>query len=181
MGRAWRIEYEGALYHILSRGNEQKDIFYDDQDRLLFLDTIGEMSERFEIDVFAYVLMGNPQRRQVASCFGDCIQAGARQMVKWFHKEDVMRKRQHKKLVHEVQYVAEVEIEEWAHALVVSGLGLCFVPWPENFKDPDFEVRNLTGILPQTLPERVVGLSVKPGSQEKVKSLLPFLLSEVDS
>ena len=59
MGRAWRIEYEGALYHILSRGNEQKDIFYDDQDRLLFLKTIGEMSERFEIDVCAYVLMGN--------------------------------------------------------------------------------------------------------------------------
>jgi REP element-mobilizing transposase RayT len=59
MGRAWRIEYEGALYHILSRGNEQKDIFYDDQDRLLFLKTIGEMSKRFEIDVFAYVLMGN--------------------------------------------------------------------------------------------------------------------------
>ena len=59
MGRAWRIEYEGALYHILSRGNEQKDIFYDDQDRLLFLATIGEMSERFGIDVFAYVLMGN--------------------------------------------------------------------------------------------------------------------------
>ncbi|MBW2602837.1 MAG: transposase [Deltaproteobacteria bacterium] len=59
MGRVWRIEYEGALYHMLSRGNEQKDIFYDDQDRLLFLETIGEMSERFEIDVFAYVLMGN--------------------------------------------------------------------------------------------------------------------------
>ena len=59
MGRAWRIEYDGALYHILSRGNEQKDIFYDDQDRLLFLSAIGEMSERFEIDVFAYVLMDN--------------------------------------------------------------------------------------------------------------------------
>jgi hypothetical protein len=29
MGRAWRIESERALYHILSRGNEQKDIFYD--------------------------------------------------------------------------------------------------------------------------------------------------------
>ncbi len=59
MGRAWRIEYEGALYHILSRGNEQNDIFYNDQDRLLFLETIGEMCERFEIDIFAYVLMGN--------------------------------------------------------------------------------------------------------------------------
>jgi putative transposase len=36
MGRAWRIEYEGALYHILSRSNEQKDIFYDDQDLFAF-------------------------------------------------------------------------------------------------------------------------------------------------
>jgi len=59
MGRAWRIEYEGALYHILARGNELKDIFYDEEDRLLFLETIGEMSERYEIDIFAYVLMGN--------------------------------------------------------------------------------------------------------------------------
>ena len=59
MGRAWRIEYEGALYHVLSRGNEQKAIFYNDQDRSLFLRTMGEMSERFEIDVSAYVLMSN--------------------------------------------------------------------------------------------------------------------------
>ena len=59
MGRAWRIEFEGASYHILSRGNEQKDIFYDDKDRYLFLEAIGEMSERFEIDIFAYVLLGN--------------------------------------------------------------------------------------------------------------------------
>ena len=59
MGRAWRIEYKGALYHVLSRGNERKAIFYDDQDRVLFLKTLGEMSERFEIDVFVYVLMDN--------------------------------------------------------------------------------------------------------------------------
>ena len=59
MGRAWRIEYEGALYHILSRGNEQKEIFHDDQDRLRFLETIGEMSERYGTEIFAYVLMGN--------------------------------------------------------------------------------------------------------------------------
>ena len=29
MGRAWRTAYEGALYHILSRGNEQSDKFLD--------------------------------------------------------------------------------------------------------------------------------------------------------
>ncbi len=59
MARAWRIEYEGALYHVLSRGNDQRPIFIDNDDRLLFLDTLEQMSERFEIDIFAYVLMDN--------------------------------------------------------------------------------------------------------------------------
>ena len=59
MSRACRIEYEGAFYHLLSRGNEQRDIFEDEMDRNIFLDTIGEFSERFEIDVFAFVLMDN--------------------------------------------------------------------------------------------------------------------------
>jgi hypothetical protein len=27
MSRPWGIEFRGALYHILSRGNEQKDVF----------------------------------------------------------------------------------------------------------------------------------------------------------
>jgi REP element-mobilizing transposase RayT len=49
----------GAIYHVLSRGNERRDIFTGDADRRMFLDTIGEMAERFEIDIFAYVLMNN--------------------------------------------------------------------------------------------------------------------------
>ena len=59
MTRAWRIEYEGALYHVLSRGNERGNIVVDDKDRNLFLDTVGEMSQRFEVDICAYVLMDN--------------------------------------------------------------------------------------------------------------------------
>jgi putative transposase len=50
---------KGALYHVLSRGNERRDIFFDDDDRRLFLDTLGDMTQRFEIDVFAYVLLDN--------------------------------------------------------------------------------------------------------------------------
>ena len=57
MSRPWRIEYEGALYHLLSRGNERSDIFISDKDRSSFLDAVGEMSERFAIDVFAYVMI----------------------------------------------------------------------------------------------------------------------------
>jgi REP element-mobilizing transposase RayT len=59
MSLAWRIEYEGALYHVLSRGNEKQDIVIDDGDRRLFLATVGEMAERFKIDLFVYVLMDN--------------------------------------------------------------------------------------------------------------------------
>ena len=58
MARAWRIAYEGALYHVLSRGNERRDIFLDDEDRRLFLTGLAEAGERFAVDVFAYVLMG---------------------------------------------------------------------------------------------------------------------------
>jgi REP element-mobilizing transposase RayT len=59
MSRPWRIEYEGALYHLLSRGNERSDIYIDEKDRSNFLDAVGEMSQRFDIDIFAYMLMDN--------------------------------------------------------------------------------------------------------------------------
>ena len=59
MARSLCIESEGALYHILLRGNEQLDIFVVDDERVAFLKARGEMSERFEISIFAYILMGN--------------------------------------------------------------------------------------------------------------------------
>ena len=33
MGRPLRVEFEGALYHITSRGNARQDIYQDKQDR----------------------------------------------------------------------------------------------------------------------------------------------------
>ena len=59
MTRPWRIEFEGAYYHILSRGNERRNIFSDNDDRVSFLETLGKMSDRFEVEVYAYVLMDN--------------------------------------------------------------------------------------------------------------------------
>ena len=59
MARPWRIEYEGALYHVFSRGNHQQDIFLIDEDRRSFLIALGKMSERFDVAIFCYVLMGN--------------------------------------------------------------------------------------------------------------------------
>ena len=40
MARAWTIKYEGALFQVLFRGNENQDIVpNDDDDRKLFSDT----------------------------------------------------------------------------------------------------------------------------------------------
>ena len=44
MARPWRIQYDGAYYHVLSRGNEGRDIFYDHKDRKVFLETLGSES-----------------------------------------------------------------------------------------------------------------------------------------
>ena len=59
MGRPLRMDYPDTFYHVLSRGNERKEIFRDEKDHLRFLDTLGKMVERFKLEVHAYVLMKN--------------------------------------------------------------------------------------------------------------------------
>jgi len=49
MARPLRIEYNGAHYHVTSRGNERKAIFRDDTDREKFLELIGRAVEQFGI------------------------------------------------------------------------------------------------------------------------------------
>jgi len=59
MPRKVRIEYEGATYHVMSRGNQRQAIFADDRDREVFLKTVGETCERTGALIYSYVLMGN--------------------------------------------------------------------------------------------------------------------------
>ena len=59
MARPLRIEYDGALYHVTSRGNDRKAIFKDDHDRELFLSTLAQVAERFHWLCHAYCLMNN--------------------------------------------------------------------------------------------------------------------------
>jgi len=53
MARSLRIEFEGALYHVMARGNARSDIFVDDDDRQLFVDNLGRVSRRFDWRVWA--------------------------------------------------------------------------------------------------------------------------------
>lgn len=57
MSRALRIEYPGATYHVMSRGNRGARIFQRQEDADLWLKTLGEACARSELRVHAYCLM----------------------------------------------------------------------------------------------------------------------------
>ncbi len=59
MARPLRIEYAGAVYHLTSRGNARKNIFADDSDRTLFMDTLSAVVKRYNWLCHAYCLMDN--------------------------------------------------------------------------------------------------------------------------
>jgi REP element-mobilizing transposase RayT len=59
MSRPLRIEFEGALYHVTSRGDRRQLIFEDDEDRTGFLSLLGQVAADFNWVVHAYCLMGN--------------------------------------------------------------------------------------------------------------------------
>ena len=59
MARKVRVEYEGAIYHLINRGDRREEIFRDDQDRERFLESLAEACQKTDWEVHAYCLMGN--------------------------------------------------------------------------------------------------------------------------
>ena len=59
MPRPLRVEFPGAIYHLMSRGDRREPIFLDDTDRRRFLDTLGEACVKTGWQIHAYCLMGN--------------------------------------------------------------------------------------------------------------------------
>jgi putative transposase len=59
MARPLRLELAGALYHVTSRGDGREDIFLDDQDRLAWLEILGQVCDRFNWVCHAYCQMTN--------------------------------------------------------------------------------------------------------------------------
>ncbi len=48
MARPLRIEYDGAVYHITSRGNARKPIYKEDEDRRIFLQVLHRANTRYK-------------------------------------------------------------------------------------------------------------------------------------
>jgi REP element-mobilizing transposase RayT len=59
MARKLRLEYPGAIYHVMNRGDRREAIFRDEADRKRFVETLGQACERSGWQVHAYCLMPN--------------------------------------------------------------------------------------------------------------------------
>ena len=59
MARKLRIEYPGALHHVINRGNYRRDLFESDGACDAFLGALFEAADKFSWRVHAYVLMKN--------------------------------------------------------------------------------------------------------------------------
>ncbi len=57
MARSLRVEYAGARYHIMCRGNQSRQIFEKDEDADLFVRTLGEVCVRNQVVVHAWCLL----------------------------------------------------------------------------------------------------------------------------
>lgn len=79
MARKLRVEYPGAIYHVMSRGDRREAIFRDDQDRNSFLQTLGEVCARTGWEAHAVCLMGNHFHLVVETPRGNLVDG-----MKWF-------------------------------------------------------------------------------------------------
>jgi putative transposase len=59
MPRQLRLEYGGAIDHVMNRGDRREIIFRDDEDRARFLGTVGQTCEKTGWEVQGWCLMSN--------------------------------------------------------------------------------------------------------------------------
>lgn len=59
MARQLRIEYKGAFYHVITRGERCENIFHCDNDKLKFLEKLYDVANKFNLRIHCYTLMNN--------------------------------------------------------------------------------------------------------------------------
>ena len=79
MPRQKRIQFEGACYHVMARGNRLGKIFVDDEDRRMWIATLAKLCEKCDFEIFAWVLMGNHYHIVLRTPKGNLVDG-----MKWF-------------------------------------------------------------------------------------------------
>ena len=59
MGRKPRIEYQGAIFHVIQRGNNKETIFPRDRDKGFFLEELKSLKKVYNFRLLGHVLLNN--------------------------------------------------------------------------------------------------------------------------
>lgn len=59
MARKQRVHYEGALYHVICRGNNREYVFGKEEDKKIYLETVIRYKKKYNFKLYAYCIMGN--------------------------------------------------------------------------------------------------------------------------
>lgn len=137
MGRPRREQFPGALYHVTTRGNWQRDIYLDARDRESFLSLLGVVVADCGWNCHAYCLMDNhyhllvhTPRANLADGMRDLNGRYARQFLQRHgHDGHLFGRRYHPVLVRRQEHLLEV-----ARYVVLNRVraGACrlVVDWP---------------------------------------------------
>ena len=86
MARALRVEYPGAFYHVINRGNAGDDIFKSLRDREKFLEYLQSSVERYGLKIHTYCLMSNHYHLLV-----ETPEANLSRAIKWVNVSQLCR------------------------------------------------------------------------------------------
>ena len=116
MPRPPRLYSHSKVYHIILKGIDDQDIFYDDRDREFFLKQISITKSEFNYMLYSYCLMGN-HVHMVIKCLdvflSKCIQSLLIRYVYYFNKKykrkgPLVQNRFKSKHVENLQYFIDV-------------------------------------------------------------------------
>lgn len=90
MSRKPRQTSASGIYHIMIRGVNKQEIFFDNQDKIVFINLLTKAKEKYNFYLFAYVLMNNHVHIEIKDnerCISKIIQSVATSYAIYFNEK----------------------------------------------------------------------------------------------
>lgn len=168
MGYPPRVCFDGALYHVTTRGDNREAVFLADDDYQRYLLFLCHYKERFQFTLHAYVLMPNHVHLLLEPAAGTTIsrimQCLTITYTKWFNHQygrvgHVFQGRFHSRLIQEDRYLLVasryVHLNPVRAKLVARPAGYAWSSYPAYLKPP----RNPLGLVDTATVLSLAGLN----------------------
>lgn len=137
MARPVRIEYPGAVYHVVCRGNNRQAIFKDDHDRTTYLEKLLAYCEQKEVELLCYCLLSNHVHLLLETPQGNLsklMQPFQTSYTLYFnrrhkHSGHVFEQRYKAFLVDRDNYL--LQVSRYIH---LNPVGARIVEWPQDYR-----------------------------------------------